>query len=98
MIYLVDKLSSLTKSATRYGRLHICKRLDLGLILMIFLLCFVITGGSLYFFGQGPQPRLNSEVKGILRILTFHVTLRRFDARQQPDSLDFLIPILRLLI
>jgi len=70
MIYLVDKLSSLTKSATRYGKLHICKRLDLGLILMIFLLHFVITGESLYFFGQGPQPRLNSEVKGILRILT----------------------------
>jgi len=53
MIYLVDKLSSLTKSATRYGRLGICKGIDLGLVLMIFFLCFVITGKSFYFFGQG---------------------------------------------
>jgi len=53
MIYLVDKLSSLTKSATRYGRLRICKAFDFGLKLMIFLLCFVITGKSFYFFGQG---------------------------------------------
>lgn len=98
MIYLVDKLSSLTKSATRYGGLGICKALDLGLIRMIFLLCFVITGESLYFFGQGPQPGLNSEVKSILRILTFYVPLPSFDARQQPDSLDILFPILRLLI
>jgi hypothetical protein len=72
--------------------------LDLGLILIIFLLCFVITGESLYLFGQVLEPGLNSEMESILRILTFHVPLPSFDARQQPDSLDILFPILRLLI